>query len=475
MSPALEPSVLAWIEEAVGGRVISAVLLTSGGRLGYAVDAERDGEKLELFLQRSRSGAVTGSSFMDFQREAEVYRALRPLGIPIPRVWGVDTALNVLLVDRARGVTWFHAPRNQDEARSVARDFIGHLATWHSIPARQLELPSFQPIRTVADHQREAVGAIRADFERQDRKEPIDALSWLMLDVLEHRLPDCDGEPVLVQGDTGPGNLMYLDGRVTAIVDWELAHVGDPMDDIAWLSWRATQHGFPDFPARMREYEQASGHRVDEARVRYYRVNAVARLGPWFGTADMGRGRGAGGSAASPEGSELDRATDGSVLIMSMLHRRMRLTALAAALGVELPGREVEGEDEPRDHALIYDTVLAQLQGIAGRVEDRAAAAMAKGAARQVKYLKEIDRNGRRFEQAELDDIGRLLGRPHRSLGDARSRLAAAALDRTVPVEDYLLYHWRRLVRDDHLLRTASGALYERTWPQLTDRRKGYS
>ena len=40
------------------------------------------------------------------------------------------------------------------------------------------------------------------------------------------------------QGDTGPGNFLYGDGRVKAILDFELAHWGDPMDDIAWLSWR---------------------------------------------------------------------------------------------------------------------------------------------------------------------------------------------------------------------------------------------
>jgi aminoglycoside phosphotransferase (APT) family kinase protein len=66
---------------------------------------------------------------------------------------------------------------------------------------------------------------------------------------------------------------MYDGDRATAIVDWELAHIGDPMDDIAWLSWRATQHGWPDFPARLREYEDVSDHR-DPDRAKYYRLNA---------------------------------------------------------------------------------------------------------------------------------------------------------------------------------------------------------
>lgn len=466
----LEPEVVAWVGEVTGGEVCGVVQVTSGGRSGFAVDVERrGGEKLELFLQRGRKGAETLGSFIDLAREAEVYRALEPLGLPVPRVWGASNEVDAILLDRARGRTWYQAPRDPEEARSVAREFVQHLARWHSVPARRLDLPSFGPVRSVAEHQRENVRAIRASFEAHDRVEPIDALSWLMLDILENRLPHHDGEPVLVQGDTGPGNLLYEDGRVTAIVDWELAHLGDPMDDIAWLSWRATQHGFPEFPERMREYERASGIPVDDARVRYYRVNAVARLGPLFGTPDMGDPKPPPGVLAGSPGRDaaVDRNADGSGMVMAMLHRRMRLEAIAAAIDVELPGREVEGEDEPQAHSVLFDVVLAQMQGIVGQTEDRAVAQMAKGAARIVKHLKELDRNGRRFAQRELEDIGALLGRPQSSLGEARTELAAAAREGRVPAEDYLLYHWRRLVHDDHLLRTASGVLYERSWPSL--------
>ena len=102
--------------------------------------------------------------------------------------------------------------------------------------------------------------------------------SLFSLRWLRDNIPPYDGPPVLVQGDTGPGNFMYLGGRVTAVVDWELAHLGDPMDDIAWLSLRATQEPFTDFPTRLREYETLSGNVVDEARVRYYQVMAETKL-----------------------------------------------------------------------------------------------------------------------------------------------------------------------------------------------------
>src|ERR1700722_17370280 len=93
-------------------------------------------------------------------------------------------------------------------------------------------------------------------------------------DWLEAHVPDYDGPVVLVQGDTGPGNFLYRDGRVTAVLDWELCHWGDPMDDIAWLSLRSVQDTFTYLPDRLREYGELSGHRLDEDRGWYYRVFA---------------------------------------------------------------------------------------------------------------------------------------------------------------------------------------------------------
>ncbi len=465
----LDPSVVTWIEQAAGGAIVAAEQVPAGGRVGFRVDVEtQGGTRRELFLQRGGRGGV--GSFMGFDREAEVYRALEPLGIAIPHVWGVDEAQDLFLVDRASGLAWFQAPRDPDVALAVAQDFMRQLATWHRAGARTLDLPTFGPVRAVHEHQLDQLEGIRASFDAEDAREPIDLLARVQLDHLLNRVPDFDGEPVLVQGDTGPGNFMYDGDRVTAIVDWELAHIGDPMDDIAWLSWRATQHGWPDFPARLREYEDVSGITVDADRVKYYRLNACARLGPGFGLADMGQAARRRREAMTAGGADaaLDRTADGSGFIMNMLHRRMRLTAQADAMGIELPGRDVDTEAEARAYAYLYDIVLDQLKGIVDRVDDRVAANLAKAAARQVKYLKEIDRNGTLFEADELDDLGRLLGRTPVSVEGGRSDLAVAANERKVEFDDYLLYHWNRLVRDDLLMKPSSGAMYERSWPALT-------
>ena len=100
----LEAPVTGWIEQITGGRITGAQQVSGGGRVGFTVDLDaRDGTSTALFLQRGGRGGV--GSFMGFAREAEVYRALEPLGIPIPHVWGVDESLDVFLVDRAPGQT----------------------------------------------------------------------------------------------------------------------------------------------------------------------------------------------------------------------------------------------------------------------------------------------------------------------------------------------------------------------------------
>jgi hypothetical protein len=102
------------------------------------------------------------------------------------------------------------------------------------------------------------------------------------------------------------------------------------------------------------------------------------------------------------------------------------------------------------------------------RSDDRAVSNLAKGAARQVKYVHGLDRNRALFEARELDDLGRLLGAVPPTLAAGRVALVDATREGKVDLDDYLLYHWARLVRDDWMMREASGSMYDRGWPELT-------
>ena len=469
----LAPDVTNWITSVTRGRITRAQRILAGGRYGWYIDVEDGAGKVhELFLQQSRSdaGDPERSPFNSFRMEGEVYRALHP-HIPVPKPWGINEAIGGFLVDRVPGVAWMHPPADPAEQLSVAQDFIRHLAKLHALDPAELDLPSYHPVKSAREHQLDRLAVFRAQAEANG--EPIEPMLRISLEFLENNIPDYDGPVVLVQGDTGPGNLMYKDGRVTGIIDWELAHLGDPMDDIAWLCWRTVQHTFTDFAERLREYQALSGHRIDVDRVNYYRVNAFVVLcaasssqAGAFGLPSMTAPSADSGAARSAS-AESERGADGSAFAMTTLHRRMRLTALADALGIELPPRQVQGEAAPRPEYASYDDLLDQMRLIVPEIGDANATRQAKGLVRKLKHLKELSRNGTLFDRFELDHITGLLGERPASLGKGRAALYQAALAREIPDEDYILYHWHRLVHDEHLMQYASGTLSRRDWPAL--------
>ena len=310
----LPDDLVSWIEEVGGGRVVLADRMPGGARKeAWFIDvAGADDAVTPLFLRYDRSDPERTKDPWTLHREATVYLALQDGPVPVPRVLGVHPVHQAMLSERVQGGNWFSRIVGSDEREATARDFMTKLAALHSLDAAALDLPAFPRVGSIA----EAVLAELDEWEgvlaaRGGTPDPalLFSLRWL-----RDHIPPYDGPPVLVQGDTGPGNFMYLGGRVTAVVDWELAHLGDPMDDIAWLSLRATQEPFTDFPTRLREYEELSGNVVDETRVRYYQVMAETKLqvmghrGPEDGDG-RGDGGGDGGGATSATGSSTRSST----------------------------------------------------------------------------------------------------------------------------------------------------------------------
>jgi aminoglycoside phosphotransferase (APT) family kinase protein len=90
----------------------------------------------------------------------------------------------------------------------------------------------------------------------------------------------------LVHGDFRNGNLMIGPDGIRALLDWELTHLGDPMEDLAWLcvnSWRFGQIDQPvgGFGNREELYAgyEAAGGRVDEPRVHFWEVLGSLKWG----------------------------------------------------------------------------------------------------------------------------------------------------------------------------------------------------
>jgi aminoglycoside phosphotransferase (APT) family kinase protein len=109
-----------------------------------------------------------------------------------------------------------------------------------------------------------------------------EALVWLRAHA-----PVCD-EAVLLHGDYRLGNWLVeragAESRLTGILDWEMVHVGDPVEDVAWCVshlWRAQTPRAACLapPAELVAlYEAESGRRVDPDRLRFYELLAVVKM-----------------------------------------------------------------------------------------------------------------------------------------------------------------------------------------------------
>jgi len=83
----------------------------------------------------------------------------------------------------------------------------------------------------------------------------------------------------LVHGDLRPGNFLAHDGRITALLDWEMAHIGDPAEDVAWIYrdlWSPA--AFVTLEAFLARYNRRARMPLDPARVLYFRVFAEVKF-----------------------------------------------------------------------------------------------------------------------------------------------------------------------------------------------------
>jgi aminoglycoside phosphotransferase (APT) family kinase protein len=150
------------------------------------------------------------------------------------------------------------------------------LALIHGLALPQLpELRRMTAAREIAELER--------DYRGFDWPRPVFelALRWL-----RDRDPGPSEEITLVHGDFRHGNLIIGPDGVRAVLDWELAHTGDPMEDLGWIcvnSWRFGEIDKPVGGFGTREelfagYREA-GRRVDSARVQFWEVMGTLRWG----------------------------------------------------------------------------------------------------------------------------------------------------------------------------------------------------
>jgi aminoglycoside phosphotransferase (APT) family kinase protein len=289
-----ETRLLALVRRAVpGASALAGVERLSGGANNetWALDAVTPTGPVPLILRRKAGGGAgfrapddPDDASVPPETEAAVLRAVAATGVPVPAVRAVLESADGLgrgfLMARVAGETRPKRLLNDaaftDARRHVLGDCGRALAALHATPVERLP-----PLRTTS------AAAELALWERRWRRHggarPVFelALRWLH----EH-LPDAPVHPVPLHGDFRTGNLLLDSRGLRAVLDWELACIGDPMADLGWFcvaSWRfgaldAVAGGFGPLDELLAAY-RAAGGRADAERVRYWEVLGTFRWG----------------------------------------------------------------------------------------------------------------------------------------------------------------------------------------------------
>jgi aminoglycoside phosphotransferase (APT) family kinase protein len=228
-------------------------------------------------LRRDPEGSV---SLVPLEDEYALISTALAAGVPVPQPLAFEPAggrlgTAAMLTSYIGGTSV--APRilrkpDFETARSrLTTQLAEALARIHAIDPSGLDTVLPQP------NSDPALGQI-VEWERQldEIGEPLPAVE-LGLRWLRANSPG-PAEPRLVHGDFRLGNFIVDEDGLAAVIDWELAHLGDPAEDIGWLCIRSWRFGNDDRPVAgvggldefISAYESAGGASVDRDRIRYW-------------------------------------------------------------------------------------------------------------------------------------------------------------------------------------------------------------
>jgi aminoglycoside phosphotransferase (APT) family kinase protein len=281
-----------WFKKVEPNAVVNSVARMGGGasKEQFVFTLSQSGEKRQFVLRMDPLEAITETSR---QREFEILKAMRDI-IPVPDpVWldaeGAHFPRPAVIMDFIGGVI---KPKSDgvtvtglgtvlgDPLRGTIRpQFVEVLARVHNFDWAEANLPSFAVPASDAKQATRWLIEFWKELYEQDvvTNEPVMRLAtqWL-----QNNIPDCDKISV-VHGDYRTGNYLFEEenGRLTAVLDWEMSHLGDYHEDLAWAMqpvfgtniegiFRGSDIAKPN--EFYSDYTALSGNPVDPVRLHYF-------------------------------------------------------------------------------------------------------------------------------------------------------------------------------------------------------------
>ncbi len=251
----------------------------------WAFDAAGSAGAMPLIMRRLSAEAVPSERTIKPDCEARLIRRAGECGVPTPRICHIlepgDGLGAGFLSARIEGETLARRILRNPEFAEIRLKLSFQcgaiLARIHAIA-----------VETLPQLKRQFAGGELDELYRSYRSfgggSPVfeAAFRWL-----RDRAPGEARPPRLVHGDFRNGNLIVGPEGVRAVLDWELAHLGDPAEDLGWITVNSWRFGMIDEPVggfgrveqMLEGYRFAGGEDIDVNRVLYWRTLGSLRWG----------------------------------------------------------------------------------------------------------------------------------------------------------------------------------------------------
>jgi aminoglycoside phosphotransferase (APT) family kinase protein len=258
----------------------------------YRFDAETDGALRGLILRRDPTGSLIDT---DRQVEFLAYKSFHGR-VPVPEPLVLETKGDLLerpffimsRVDGGKVASVMMSEPYGDHAAAIGQELFSILGRIARSDPDTLPIRQCFAAPDLADCWREALDAWQAVIERDERHpQPIARAAMRRL----RRNPPKPAQKIsVVHGDYRSGNFLHDgSGRILAVLDWEMAHLGDPLEDLAWCFDPLWNHfdggrvaGTVSEAEAIAIWENESGLRVDPAALAWWKLfSAVKGCAIW--------------------------------------------------------------------------------------------------------------------------------------------------------------------------------------------------
>jgi aminoglycoside phosphotransferase (APT) family kinase protein len=226
-----------------------------------------------VILRKAEAGQLES----DLVAEFRTISALWGSGVPVARALWIDSEGRWLerpsfIMEKVSGATDFFAllkPEAAERSRALAQQLAAIAARLHTLDCKKLAL-DFLPATTPETAAAEQISCWESLFLKH-RMEPHPVMVAAFIWLKEH-LPIARRISI-VHGDFRFGNFLYEGDRINAMLDWEMVHLGDPVEDIAW-AYRSLwgPQAFLSLDEFVTRYTELSGTPVDSETLRFYRL-----------------------------------------------------------------------------------------------------------------------------------------------------------------------------------------------------------